>query len=825
MLREGMFIADRYEILEKIGSGGMSDVYKAKCHKLNRLVAIKVLKPEFCEDKNFVSKFRVEAQSAAGLMHSNVVNVYDVGEENGIYYIIMELVEGITLKKYIEKKGHLGVREAVSVAIQVAQGIEAAHNHHIVHRDIKPQNIIISKEGKVKVTDFGIARAASSNTINSAVMGSVHYISPEQARGGYSDEKSDIYSFGITLFEMLTGRVPFEGDTTVAVALQHIQDDMVSPKTFLPELPISVEKIVLKCTQKKTDRRYQNMSELIADLKRSLVTPNEDFVIISSVIPNGATQMIGAGDMEEITRRASQKSADISIIDTNSREEQYEDYNSQEEYEEIDTSDSEEVEYSDDDFDNVVNDNSAKKIDKVITIIGITVGVILIAIVAFVIVKLVGSLTSDTTDKKHGVGSESRIDDGTIEVPSLVGYTYDEAKKKLNELGLGITKQEENAKEVAGTVIRQMTEAGTRVTPSTRIIVVVSLGAKESVVPDVVGKTMAEAITMLEEEGFVVKKENIIKEHSDDRSLAGLVKSTNPEAKTKLSVGEEIVLTVYEGDDTPVAKLPSVVGKKFTDAIKELNDAGFAFIEQEHVYSDSVEKDKVISQSGANAGETIDVSTTITIVISDGVEPPATIKVPEVIDKAKTSAESLLHESGFINYKFADEYNDTVASGNVIKIEGAKVGESVAANTEITLYISKGPKPTETETTPDETTPDETTSSETVAPDIHKLSVSVAADTITSAMNSVLPEGANIDDSTGIKIEYQVTYVDNNGAEQTVKLATSTSDTYSEMTGKAPYNVDSDLNAPTGPVTLVIDISFHNGSDLSVTTTVAAEIK
>ncbi|MEE0314612.1 MAG: protein kinase, partial [Butyrivibrio crossotus] len=191
MLRKGMFIAERYEILERIGSGGMSDVYKAKCHKLNRYVAIKVLKPEYSEDKTFVSKFKAEAQAAAGLMHANIVNVYDVGEENGIYYIVMELVEGITLKKYIEKKGVLGVREAVSIAIQVAQGIDAAHKHNIVHRDIKPQNIIISKEGKVKVTDFGIARAASSNTINSSVMGSVHYISPEQARGGYSDEKSD----------------------------------------------------------------------------------------------------------------------------------------------------------------------------------------------------------------------------------------------------------------------------------------------------------------------------------------------------------------------------------------------------------------------------------------------------------------------------------------------------------------------------------------------------------------------------------------------------------------------------------------------------------
>ena len=311
-MEKPVFIADRYEILGKIGSGGMSDVYKAKDHKLNRFVAIKVLKPEFSEDRSFVTKFRVEAQSAAGLIHANIVNVYDVGDEDGIYYIVMELVEGITLKKYIEKKGRLGVREAVSIAIQVAQGIEAAHNHHIVHRDIKPQNIIISKEGKVKVTDFGIARAATSNTINSNAMGSVHYISPEQARGGYSDEKSDIYSFGIMLYEMLTGRVPFEGDTTVSVALQHIQDDIVSPAKLVPGIPVSVEKIVLKCTQKRTERRYQTMSDLIADLKHSLVAPNEDFVVMRPVASNGPTKMITEDELDMIHQMSSVKSTNIS---------------------------------------------------------------------------------------------------------------------------------------------------------------------------------------------------------------------------------------------------------------------------------------------------------------------------------------------------------------------------------------------------------------------------------------------------------------------------------------------------------------------------------
>ena len=303
MIKIGMMLGDRYEILEKIGTGGMSDVYKAKDHKLNRYVAVKVLKQEFSENTNFVSKFRVEAQAAASLMHPNIVNVYDVGEENGVHYIVMELVEGITLKKYIEKKARLSVKEAVSIAIQACMGLEAAHRNHIIHRDIKPQNIIISKEGKVKVTDFGIAKAATSNTITSNVMGSVHYTSPEQARGGYSDERSDIYSMGITLFEMLTGRVPFNGDTTVAIAIKQIQEPMPSPRDFVPEIPVSVEQIVLKCTQKSPDRRYQNVGELIEDLKKSLVTPDEDFVKVIDTDSNAATRKISRDDMNQIKKQ------------------------------------------------------------------------------------------------------------------------------------------------------------------------------------------------------------------------------------------------------------------------------------------------------------------------------------------------------------------------------------------------------------------------------------------------------------------------------------------------------------------------------------------
>ena len=611
MLREGMFLADRYEVLEKIGSGGMSDVYKAKCHKLNRFVAIKVLKPEFCEDKTFVSKFRAEAQSAAGLMHSNIVNVYDVGEENGIYYIIMELVEGITLKKYIEKKGRLGVREAVSVAIQVAQGIEAAHKHHVVHRDIKPQNIIISKEGKVKVTDFGIARAASSNTINSTVMGSVHYISPEQARGGYSDEKSDIYSFGVMLFEMLTGRVPFEGDTTVAIALQHIQDDMVSPKKYLPDIPVSVEKIVLKCTQKKTDRRYQNMTDLIADLKRSLVTPDEDFVVISSaVVPGGATQLIGDEDIAEINKKITVHAADE---DTDDSDEEYTDEDSDISEEEVDYVNEEE-----DDADGYERRMAAsKKIDTVITILGIVVGVIILTIAIIVISKMAELFKRPSSSTP--IVQTSTADDGKIAVPNILGRTYDEAKQMLNDVGLGISPVEEYSDLYPeGQIFNLNYNVGTRVEPNTTIVVYISKGVASFAMPDVEGRQQSEADAILRDKLLLPTYKF---EDTDDKDKAGTVLYTDPAAGSMVKPGDKVVVTIYKAKGQAVSVVPDVRGMSKEDAEAELKTKGFLNLEYNYEYDDEVAEDVVISQGGAAIGGEADIETTITLVISKGPAP------------------------------------------------------------------------------------------------------------------------------------------------------------------------------------------------------------
>lgn len=720
MLREGMFIADRYEILEKIGSGGMSDVYKAKCHKLNRYVAIKVLKPEFSEDKNFVSKFRVEAQSAAGLMHSNIVNVYDVGDEDGIHYIVMELVEGITLKKYIEKKGRLGVKEAISIAIQVGQGIEAAHNHHIVHRDIKPQNIIISKEGKVKVTDFGIARAASSNTINSSAMGSVHYISPEQARGGYSDEKSDIYSFGITLFEMLTGKVPFEGDSTVAVALQHIQDDMVSPASYVSNIPISVEKIVLKCTQKRTDRRYQTMTDLIADLKRSLVTPDEDFVVIAPAISSSApTRMISDDELAQINEKAARTSADgldvIPPVHSNMNE-----LDDDSEFEKVDP-DSDDLLLDDDDDDDDDEDNASQsKMDKIITAALISVGVIIIIIIIVILAKMVGIFNNTSSSDDPTDPVESTADDGLIEVPSVLGKTLDEAKEVLNDLNLGIKPTYEfSSLYEEGQIVSQDIEEGDRVEANTTINVVISKGKETFSMPDVVGQPEEDANSALSDKGLTVTTDYV---NSDDVEF-GKVISTDPTSGSTVTSGDAVKMTVSLGSDTKTAEVPNIVGMPESDARAAIEKAGFTYSKTDEVYDDTVASGSVISQSGPTAGSTVETGQKIGYVLSLGKEPE---EEPEVTTLTfdgltinKTNLEkNLPDDSSSISYQVVlkqnsgnSEVNEAVANGtfddyttlsDIVVAKYTLAADSRLSEGSVTVWITLTYKyPSETETSSD----------------------------------------------------------------------------------------------------------------------------
>ncbi len=608
MIKLGMIIGDRYEVLEKIGTGGMSDVYKAKDHKLNRFVAVKILKQEFSENDNFVSKFRVEAQAAAGLMHPNIVNVYDVGDENGIYYIVMELVEGITLKKYIEKKSRLTVKEAVSIAIQVAMGLEAAHNNNIIHRDIKPQNIIISKEGKVKVTDFGIAKAATSNTITSNVMGSVHYTSPEQARGGYSDAKSDIYSLGITLYEMLTGRVPFNGDTTVAIAIKHIQEELQTPKVYNEDIPISVEKIVLKCCQKSPDRRYQSAGALITDLKRSLITPDEDFVDLVDPDEEGATRIASDDEQDEIKSGSTGRLSNTEQMRLNrdvikeAREErrrssrEYDDRDRDYDDDERDKRRSRQDRYDrdyDDDFDDDEDDGYNSKIEKITVAIAILAAILVGVIVIMLVGRYFGVFEFDSADSassaSSSVSSAATTTSGIV-IPDVVGQTYAEAVSNLQAKGFTVSKATSDVNTAASGIVESMSpEGGSSAESGTTITLYVSDGSNSTstttttssttststeetttTVPNVVGMDSEEAYLTLIEAGLTPGE--IIETTNDDASLTGLICAQSiaegvvvekgTVINLELSTGTTSVTYTYSGDITAPTE-----GENYTDGL------------------------------------------------------------------------------------------------------------------------------------------------------------------------------------------------------------------------------------------------------------------
>ncbi len=594
MLAEGMFIADRYEIVEKIGSGGMSDVYKAKDHVLGRFVAIKVLKKEFSEDVNFVTKFRTEAQSAARLEHPNIVNIYDVGSEYGMYYIVMEYVEGITLKSYIEKKGRLSYKEAVSIAIQVGRGIEAAHNKHIVHRDIKPQNIIISTDGKVKVTDFGIARAANNNTIHADVMGSVHYTSPEQARNGFVDGKSDIYSLGIVMYEMVTGRVPFDGDSTVAIAIQHLQDEMTPPSAYAPDLPISMEKIILKCTQKNPDRRYESISDLLVDLKKALISPNEDFVIIAPV-GQDKTRIIQKEDVAAIQQETGKAY-----------------YGDDEEPEDGDGDDEEDGDEDDDEDGGFLN----PKMEKAVTIMGIVAAVIIVAIIVVIIGSVSGlfKFGGNSNKNPNNVTQEdpNTDEDEPIKMIKVIGMTEKEARDALKKLGLGLKVNGSIASDDVdkNQIATQSIEEGTEVEKNTTVYVEICSGPGDVEVPSVTGLTEDQAEKKIKDQGFEAVRDYAY----SDTVPEGQVVSQSPEAGKKAKKGDKI--TYYLSRGVEMVKVPDVTNKSEEDAKKELENAGFTVPEVTSEHNDTIPEGYVIRQT--NAGEYKAKGTSIFLVISLG---------------------------------------------------------------------------------------------------------------------------------------------------------------------------------------------------------------
>ncbi|MBE5972040.1 MAG: Stk1 family PASTA domain-containing Ser/Thr kinase [Lachnoclostridium sp.] len=596
MLAPGIMLQDRYEILEQIGSGGMSEVYKAKCHKLNRLVGIKVLKAEFTSDAGFVSKFKMEAQAAAGMSHPNIVNIYDVVDEGDLHCIVMELVEGITLKSYINKKGHLGVKESIGIAIQVAQGIEAAHDQHIIHRDIKPQNMLISKDGKVKVADFGIARAVSSQTMNSTVVGSVHYVSPEQARGGFVDARTDIYSLGITMFEMLTGKVPFEGDNTVTVALAHLEEPIVLPSMLNPEIPPAVEQIILKCTEKKPENRYASISDLISDLRKALINP-EDISIGAAVAPelSSDTIMISKKEMDVITSRA--EKADVKQH-KKIKEELYEE--------------------------DVEEDESSTHLEKLLTAFGVVAAIVVVAVVVVVFSKLGGLFKENNPLGSSGQitveANSDEISQKEVRMPKLVGNTQEEAESKLAELDLKMKVILENSDEIAkGTIISQENAPDSVVPRYSSVIVTVS-GGSDKVELEGLGltqMTLDTAVRLLEGKGL---KATVVEENHEEAVVGSILRY---EPLDKASLGDTVTLYVSKGPEVQAVAVPKLEGQSSDWAVQLLTNSGLVVGSVTEEHHDTVPVGCVISQAIA-AGEEIEIGTVVDFVVSKGPEPPET---------------------------------------------------------------------------------------------------------------------------------------------------------------------------------------------------------
>ena len=602
LLQIGTILGGRYEILEHIGSGGMADVYKAKCHKLNRYVAIKVLRREYCDNESFVRKFILEAQSTAGLTHPNIVNIYDAGNEKDLHYIVMELAEGMTLKRYIRRYGRLSARETVDFSIQIASGLQAAHEHHIIHRDIKPQNILVSDSGTVKVTDFGIARAATGDTISSSAMGSVRYLSPEQARGGYADERSDIYSLGITIYEMATGKVPFDGENTVAIAIMHLKDEITPPRCYFPDIPASLEKIILKCTMKQPEQRYQSAAELILDLQKVFLSPDGSYVYVNPLVDDSPTIRRDQKEIDQIRQSLNQSDGIIPVSEqsTEEPEEEKEDYR---------------------------DDASMNpKLEKMILIITIFFGVFLACIVLYLAgssLHLFGPSTATTQQEQDTVSTQKDKTDENgeqVTVPNLLGKTKTEVKKKLDALSLDAVFTYEdgiNEEDTSLVVIKQQYPSGTKLDSGSEITLTLgktqeaTTTVKRVEVPALINYTEEKAEEILKGMGLKVSKAYA----TSDTVKKGYVIKQSPKGGSIVDKGFEVTITVSKG--VAKVKVPLLIGLSQSAAQRELNNVGLELGSVSSDYSGEVGVGDVISQ-GIDSGTSVDKGTKVPIVISLG---------------------------------------------------------------------------------------------------------------------------------------------------------------------------------------------------------------
>lgn len=557
---EGKIIGNRYEIIEKIGNGGMATVYKAKDMTLKRNVAVKVLKDEFTTDEEFIKRFNIEAQSAASLTHPNIVSIYDVGNEESIYYIVMELVQGKTLKQIIDEDGVLPWKWSLNIAIQIASALETAHKNNIVHRDIKPHNIIITEDGIAKVTDFGIAKAVSNSTITAfgTTIGSVHYFSPEHARGGFTDAKSDLYSLGVVMYEMLTGRVPFDADTPVSIALKHMQEKPVEPIKLNPAIPYSVNKIILKAMQKDTNLRYQSATEMLRDLSLALKDPEGHFVK-ENIDMNGYTQVIPTLSQEKVKTESE------------------------------DRKNSEEKE---------------KKKGKISTFFSEHPAVKILLIIALIILIPVGVFFAT-----QGILSIGREKD--VKLPNFTNMTRAQAEQAANDANLKLEIEEQFDKEVeAGKVISQDPEymENYTVKEKSTVKIVISKGIDIKKVPKVTGLKYEEAETALTEQSLLIEKI----EETSEKVEAGYVIKQDPAQGTELNSGDTV--KVYVSTGVKQITMEYVVGKSEKDAKSQLTKLGF---EVDVIYEEDTTKDDgIVLKQSIDTGSQVKDGSKVTLTIN-----------------------------------------------------------------------------------------------------------------------------------------------------------------------------------------------------------------
>lgn len=560
-------LAGRYELIEKIGEGGMAIVYKAKCRLLNRYVAIKILRPEFTKDEQFVENFRRESQAAAGLSHPNIVSVYDVGQEGNIHFIVMELVEGKTLSQLIEEKGRLDYKEAINITRQVASALSLAHKNQIVHRDIKPHNILITNTGVAKLADFGIAKAVSASTIiggNNKVMGSVHYFSPEQARGAYVDERSDIYSLGIVLYEMLTGKVPFDGDNPISIALMHINDPMPSVNAEVPGLPPQLEKIIMKATDKYQSNRYRTADEMIEDL--------DNIEFVTKIMGQKAFSIADEPEAEPVAKapRAERERPHRSGETPKKNEE---------------------------------TDKSLEKANKIST--GFIIGAVAVLVVAGIIGlgALLGWFSGDSDE---------------IDVPSFVGMTFEEAQAEAQKIGLEISKGEDvySPDQEEGKITSQIPTEGSVVSQGKLITVYVSKGKKDGVVPKIVGMDYKEASEYLKTFGFEL---GIVKTESNTLPENVIITQSVEEGSTA-SKGTKIDVTVSDGKGKEMVKMPNLLGKTPDEANGILDMEGFKLGDATYEETNDAAQNLIFWQEYPEGTE-LEKGTTVSYKVSKGEKP------------------------------------------------------------------------------------------------------------------------------------------------------------------------------------------------------------